>query len=65
MLIYTSELPDGYFLSYVSHSSNLVVCLGARLDTVVFISCKAPVDPVKLVEEYMKNVEKTGVTRTR
>ena len=32
---------------------------------VVFISCKAPVDPVKLVLKYVEDVESTGVTRTR
>ncbi|KAJ7707483.1 hypothetical protein B0H17DRAFT_1032850 [Mycena rosella] len=32
---------------------------------VVFISCKLPVDPVKLVTTHMNNVEATGVTHTR
>jgi hypothetical protein len=32
---------------------------------VIFISCKAPVDPVKLVLKYVEDVETTGVTRTR
>jgi len=32
---------------------------------VIFISCKAPVDPVKLVLKYIEDVETTGVTRTR
>ncbi|TFK74198.1 hypothetical protein BDN72DRAFT_104731 [Pluteus cervinus] len=32
---------------------------------VVFISCKPPVDPVELVVHHIKNVLKTGVTRTR
>ncbi|TFK36638.1 hypothetical protein BDQ12DRAFT_653924 [Crucibulum laeve] len=32
---------------------------------VVFISCKAPVDPVQLVIQHVQNVERTGVTRTR
>ena len=32
---------------------------------VIFISCKAPVDPVKLVLKYVEDVESTGVTRTR
>ncbi|PPQ95192.1 hypothetical protein CVT26_014883 [Gymnopilus dilepis] len=32
---------------------------------VVFISCKPPVDPVELVVKYIKNVQETGVTRTR
>ncbi|KAJ7765767.1 hypothetical protein B0H16DRAFT_402001 [Mycena metata] len=32
---------------------------------VVFISCKPPVDPVKLVMNYLYNVEKTGLTQTR
>jgi len=32
---------------------------------VIFISCKAPVDPVKLVLKYVDDVETTGVTRTR
>ncbi|KAJ7592966.1 hypothetical protein C8J56DRAFT_929949 [Mycena floridula] len=32
---------------------------------VVFISCRPPVDPVKLVETHIKNVKDSGVTRTR
>ncbi|KAK0204971.1 hypothetical protein DFS33DRAFT_1324284 [Desarmillaria ectypa] len=32
---------------------------------VVFISCKPPVDPVRLVETHIKNVQKTGFMRTR
>ncbi|KAK7032272.1 hypothetical protein VNI00_013231 [Paramarasmius palmivorus] len=32
---------------------------------VVFISCKPPVDPVKLVETHIQNVQRTGVARTR
>ncbi|KAH9902885.1 hypothetical protein C8Q73DRAFT_672127 [Cubamyces lactineus] len=32
---------------------------------VVFISCKPPVDPVKLVTTHIENVMKTGVTQTR
>ncbi|KAK0500269.1 hypothetical protein EDD18DRAFT_1149235 [Armillaria luteobubalina] len=32
---------------------------------VVFISCKPPVDPVRLVETHIRNVQKTGFTRTR
>ncbi|KAH8099982.1 hypothetical protein BXZ70DRAFT_989692 [Cristinia sonorae] len=32
---------------------------------VVFISCKPPVDPVKLVIKHVENVIQTGVTRTR
>ncbi|KAH9003187.1 hypothetical protein EDB86DRAFT_2895958 [Lactarius hatsudake] len=32
---------------------------------VIFISCKAPVDPVKLVLKYIEDVETSGVTRTR
>ncbi|KAJ8468181.1 hypothetical protein ONZ51_g9803 [Trametes cubensis] len=32
---------------------------------VVFISCKPPVDPVKLVTTHAENVMKTGVTQTR
>lgn len=32
---------------------------------VVFISCKAPVDPVKLVVTHVQNVKNTGVTRTK
>ncbi|KAI9463245.1 hypothetical protein BJY52DRAFT_1210472 [Lactarius psammicola] len=32
---------------------------------VIFISCKAPVDPVQLVLKYIDDVETTGVTRTR
>jgi tRNA acetyltransferase TAN1 len=32
---------------------------------VIFISCKAPVDPVQLVLKHIENVERTGVTHTR
>ncbi|KAK7463398.1 hypothetical protein VKT23_006753 [Stygiomarasmius scandens] len=32
---------------------------------VVFISCRGPVDPVRLVEAHIGNVQRTGVTRTR
>ncbi|KIJ66949.1 hypothetical protein HYDPIDRAFT_85887 [Hydnomerulius pinastri MD-312] len=32
---------------------------------VVFISCKSPVDPVKLIATHAENVQKTGVTRTK
>ncbi|TFY69964.1 hypothetical protein EVG20_g2919 [Dentipellis fragilis] len=32
---------------------------------VVFISCKPPVDPIKLVNRHIADVEETGVTRTR
>ncbi|KAH7884419.1 hypothetical protein F5I97DRAFT_2037022 [Phlebopus sp. FC_14] len=32
---------------------------------VVFISCRPPVDPVKLVVTHIENVEKTGVARTK
>ena len=32
---------------------------------VVFISCKPPVDPVKLVTTHVQNVVNTGVTNTR
>ncbi|KZT02615.1 uncharacterized protein LAESUDRAFT_744987 [Laetiporus sulphureus 93-53] len=32
---------------------------------VVFISCKPPVDPVKLVMRHVENVAQTGVTHTR
>ncbi|KAM6490557.1 hypothetical protein JOM56_013900 [Amanita muscaria] len=32
---------------------------------VVFISCKPPVDPVELVVRHIKNIQETGVTRTR
>ncbi|KAJ7285191.1 hypothetical protein C8J57DRAFT_1290659 [Mycena rebaudengoi] len=31
----------------------------------VFISCKAPVDPLQLVTTHVSNVQKTGVTQTR
>ncbi|TRM64403.1 hypothetical protein BD626DRAFT_536395 [Schizophyllum amplum] len=31
----------------------------------VFMACRAPVDPVILVTRHMKNVETTGITRTR
>jgi len=32
---------------------------------VVFISCKPPVDPVKLVLHHLTNVERTGITQTK
>ncbi|KAF9223739.1 hypothetical protein BS17DRAFT_672848, partial [Gyrodon lividus] len=32
---------------------------------VVFISCRPPVDPVKLIVTHAENVQKTGVTRTK
>ncbi|KAG2067483.1 hypothetical protein BDR04DRAFT_1105010 [Suillus decipiens] len=32
---------------------------------VIFISCKPPVDPVKLVMQHVDNVQKTGITRTK
>ncbi|KAF8920752.1 hypothetical protein CPB85DRAFT_1406003 [Mucidula mucida] len=32
---------------------------------VIFMSCKRPVDPVKLVETHIANVQRTGITRTR
>ncbi|KIJ13425.1 hypothetical protein PAXINDRAFT_136074 [Paxillus involutus ATCC 200175] len=32
---------------------------------VVFISCRPPVDPVKLIVTHAENVRKTGVTRTK
>ncbi|KAL4064373.1 hypothetical protein J3A83DRAFT_4101377 [Scleroderma citrinum] len=31
----------------------------------LFISCKPPVDPVRLVVTHIENVQKTGVTRTK
>jgi len=46
----------------------LLECSGKNywhVDGVVFISCKPPVDPVKLVATHIQNVERTGVTRTR
>ncbi|KAG7089374.1 hypothetical protein E1B28_011064 [Marasmius oreades] len=41
--------------------------VNCRTDTpcVVFISCKPPVDPVKLVETHIQNVQRTGAPRTR
>jgi hypothetical protein len=33
--------------------------------SVIFISCKPPVDPVELVVKFIKSVETTGVSRTR
>lgn len=36
-----------------------------NVKSVIFISCKAPVDPVELVVKYIKSVENTGVSRTR
>jgi len=32
---------------------------------VIFISCKPPVDPVKLVTTHVENVKRSGVTRTK
>ncbi|KAG2090407.1 hypothetical protein BD769DRAFT_1632066 [Suillus cothurnatus] len=32
---------------------------------IIFMSCKPPVDPVKLVMKHVENVQETGVTRTK
>jgi tRNA acetyltransferase TAN1 len=32
---------------------------------VIFMSCKPPVDPVRLVMKHLENVQETGVTRTK
>lgn len=32
---------------------------------VIFISCKPPVEPVKLVLKYLDNIRETGITQTR
>ena len=32
---------------------------------VVFMACRPPVDPIVLVMRHLKNVEMTGITRTR
>jgi len=39
----------------------------ARTDVLsaIFISCRPPIDPVKLVYTHFANVERTGVTQTR
>ncbi|KAG1775287.1 hypothetical protein EV702DRAFT_455289 [Suillus placidus] len=42
----------------------LAICL-TNTQCVIFISCKPPVDPVKLVMKHVDNVQKTGVTRTK
>ncbi|KAG1817464.1 hypothetical protein EV424DRAFT_1030351 [Suillus variegatus] len=39
-------------------------CL-TNTNCVIFMSCKPPVDPVKLVMKHVENVQKTGVTRTK
>ncbi|KAJ8591740.1 hypothetical protein M405DRAFT_734526 [Rhizopogon salebrosus TDB-379] len=31
----------------------------------IFMSCKPPIDPVKLVMKHVENVQRTGVTRTK
>jgi len=31
----------------------------------VFISCRPPVDPVRMIEAHFKNIERTGLPRTR
>ena len=33
--------------------------------TAVFISCRPPIDPVKIVYAHFSNVERTGLTQTR
>jgi tRNA acetyltransferase TAN1 len=33
--------------------------------TVIFISCKPPIDPVRLVAKHVENVQSTRITRTR
>ncbi|KAF8589430.1 hypothetical protein K439DRAFT_1612668 [Ramaria rubella] len=40
-------------------------CGGVEHHKVVFISCKPPVDPVKLVTHYFETIERTGITRTK
>lgn len=34
-------------------------------DPVIFMSCKLPVDPVKLVMKHVENVQRTGITGTK
>ncbi|KAG1831928.1 hypothetical protein DFJ58DRAFT_823653 [Suillus subalutaceus] len=41
-----------------------VNCL-TNTQCVIFMSCKPPVDPVKLVMKHVENVQETGVTRTK
>ncbi|KAF8318445.1 hypothetical protein DL93DRAFT_389337 [Clavulina sp. PMI_390] len=39
----------------------------AKTDVVcaVFISCRPPIDPIRLVSQHFRNIERTGVTQTR
>lgn len=36
-----------------------------RAAIVLFMSCKPPVNPVELIMKHMKNIEESGITRTR
>ena len=57
-----SELPDEHTLRYESLRYDTV--LSHHL-AVIFISCKPPVEPVKLVLKYLENIRETGITQTR
>ena len=57
-----SELPDKHTLRYESLRYDTV--LSHRL-AVIFISCKPPVEPVKLVLKHLENIRETGTTQTR
>lgn len=59
-----SQLPDEYSLRYYSNMCFIFGCSN-RVAKVLFISCKPPVNPVELVMKHMKNVEDTGIARTR
>ena len=56
----------------IAKQTRHAVCINFRLThlsliavSVIFISCKPPVDPVELVVKFIKSVETTGVSRTR
>jgi tRNA acetyltransferase TAN1 len=58
-----SKYPDKHALWFVHTLMLLYSCI--HLKVVIFIACKPPVDPVKLVTTHIKNVERTGVLQTR
>jgi len=58
------QLPNEHSLWYFK-SRHIWISKPNLLSKVVFISCRAPVDPVRLVEAHISNVQRTGVTRTR
>ena len=60
----TLTTPSADLLPLEKGAINIIYIHQSML-AVVFISCKPPVDPVKLVTTHVENVMKTGVTQTR